>query len=332
METDAVDLDLLAPENRLVSVSFVARELRRHRTAIGAIALAGAFMVLLMGFLVPKQAVADTKVLLQFPAGADPAEAIRTDLELLRTRAVAQAALQALGLETDPEILRAQYDGAILSNRILSISVTGNDDGEAERQADAVAAAYLQVREALYREQHDIVVAQQRRQQEALRQRVSGLSEEIKSFDELTAEVQIDDLLTERTSLNSQIGEIEDTIQTETVATSLIVEGSRVIDVRAGGRKVGAPDQHGQRQSWLLCGPLPRVVLLRGVGCRNYSCTPSGRRCCRDARSGLCQHRIGLWEVDGSGSHTHHLVAICSSWCDTSRLPCLPERRRRPRS
>ena len=163
----------------------------------------------------------------------------RTDLELLRTRAVAEAALQALGLETDPEIFHAQYDGTILSNRILSISAKGNDDGEAERQADAVAAAYLQVREALYREQRDIVVAQQRRQQEALRQRVSALSEEIKGFDEPTPEVQIDDLLTERTSLNSQIDEIEDTIQTETVATSLIVEGSRVIDVaQAAGKSV----------------------------------------------------------------------------------------------
>ncbi|MET1001443.1 MAG: hypothetical protein ABWZ15_06505 [Acidimicrobiia bacterium] len=237
METDAVDLDLLAPGDKLVSVAFVARELRRHRMAIGAVALSGALMLLAFGGVAPEQAVAHTKVLLQFPAGADPEEAIRTDLEVLRTHAVAQAAVQALGLETDPEILRAQYDGAILTNRILSISAAGNDAAEAERQADAVAAAYLQVREALYREQGDIVVAQQRRQQEALRGRVSGLSEEIKNFDEPTAEVQIDDLLTERTSLNSQIDEIEDTIQTETVETSLIVEGSRVIDVAQAAGK-----------------------------------------------------------------------------------------------
>ena len=116
-------------------------------------------MLLSFGGVAPEQAVADTKVLLQFPAGADPEEAIRTDLEVLRTHAVAQAAVQALGLETDPEILRAEYDGAILTNRILSISAAGNDAAEAERQADAVAAAYLQVREALYREQGDIVVA-----------------------------------------------------------------------------------------------------------------------------------------------------------------------------
>ena len=207
--------------------------------AIGAVALSGAFLLLSFGVFFPGQAVANTKVLLQFPAEADQAEAIETDLELLRTGAVAEAALQALGLEIDPEILRAEYDGVILTNRILSISAAGNDAAEAERQADAVAAAYLQVREALYREQRDIVVAQQRRQQEELRARVSGLSEEIRNFAEPTPEVQIDDLLTERSSLNAQIDEIEDTLQTETVATSLIVEGSRVIDVaQAAGKSV----------------------------------------------------------------------------------------------
>ena len=69
METDTVDLDLLAPGDKLVSVSFVARELRRHRMAIGAVALSGALMLLSFGVFVPEQAVAQTKVLLQSPAG-----------------------------------------------------------------------------------------------------------------------------------------------------------------------------------------------------------------------------------------------------------------------
>ena len=56
-------------------------------------------MLLSFGGVAPEQAVAHTKVLLQFPAGTEPEEAIRTDLEVLRTHAVAQAAVQALGLE-----------------------------------------------------------------------------------------------------------------------------------------------------------------------------------------------------------------------------------------
>ena len=103
--------------------------------------------------------------------------------------------------------------------------------------------------------------------------------------------------MTERTSLNSQIDEIEDTIQTETVETSLIVEGSRVIDVAQAAGKSRLRTHMVNAGIGFFAGLFLAVVLLRAVGCRDYSSTPTGRRCCRDARSGLCQHRIELWEA-----------------------------------
>src|SRR4029079_13814866 len=89
---------LAAAPDRLVSLHYILSALRRQRALLAALAAIGVCLALMMSVALSKPRTANTALLLQFPEGADPQRAISTDLSLLETRAVAEAALKALRL------------------------------------------------------------------------------------------------------------------------------------------------------------------------------------------------------------------------------------------
>jgi len=93
----------------LVSLRFLGTTLRRRAWFWCASALAGLLIGLGLFVAYPPAYQASSSVLLTNDPNEDPGDAIQTDLDLAQTPAVAQAALQRLGLRQSVSSLLAAY-------------------------------------------------------------------------------------------------------------------------------------------------------------------------------------------------------------------------------
>lgn len=230
---------LAAPADNLVSVHYVLSALRRERRLLAGLAVVGIVVGLVLGAAVPHPRTARTALLLQFPTGADPSRAIATDVSLLQTRAVAAAAVAALHLHESTTAFQATYRGTVLSDSVLQISVKAPDASEAIRRGNALSRAFLQFRKQTYEYQLSVVNRLLGRRKDALQVEVATTNREIASFDgqaPTAAEPgapSLSDLLTERASQLNDIAQTENEMQRNTIATTTVVGGSRVIDPAA---------------------------------------------------------------------------------------------------
>ena len=233
---ESADL-LAAPTDRLVSFHYILSALRRQRALLAALAAVGVCLALMMSVALSKPRTANTALLLQFPEGADPQRAISTDVSLLETRAVAEAALKSLRLERPVATFQSSYRATILSDAVLRIEVKGPNGAEAVRRINALSHAFLQYRKQVYDRQLAVVVDVLRERQSGLQARVASLNDAIAAFDSRSggsggsnADTPLGDLLTQRDDLLSDIAAAERTIQDHIVANATVVNGSRVID------------------------------------------------------------------------------------------------------
>jgi uncharacterized protein involved in exopolysaccharide biosynthesis len=227
------DGDLLVPPpaDRLVSVAYLAAALRRRRRVVVSVALAGLFLGIVLTFAVPTTHSANAVVLLQFPAGSDPARAMDTDLSLLKTHSVAQSAARSLADGTTTDGLLGSYRGKTLSDGVLQITADGGSDGTAVQRARAVTNAFLAFRKSVYDQQLHVALAALTAQQNSLQSQIATLTAEIGRFNALTAPAgTLDGLLSQRSDLQAQVQSLQGTAQTDSVATTTIVKGSRIID------------------------------------------------------------------------------------------------------
>jgi capsular polysaccharide biosynthesis protein len=236
---DDLDPDLLvAPADRLVSLQYVLAALRRKRRLLAALAVAGLLLGSVASLALSKPRTATTVLLLQFPDGADPSRAINTDVSLLQTRAVADAALKSLRLATPVTKFQSSYRSAVLSDSVLRITVKGPDASEAVRRSNAVSQAFLRFRKAVYERQLSVVAGVLTDREDALSKQLAQVNDQIATFDpnevanssNLTSDTPLGELLTQRSSLTSDIAELQTAIQDRTIATTTVANGSRVID------------------------------------------------------------------------------------------------------
>lgn len=224
--------ELLVPAaaDRVVSFAHVAAAIRRRWRPVVGLAATAMILGVLLGVAVPKSHSATSSLFLQFPAGSDPGRAMATDLTLLQTRAVAAAAEKGLGLKGPPESFRSLYRGKILSDAVLQVTAVGPSSDIAVRRTIAVDKAFLAFRKSVYDQQLGLVVAVLNAQQTGLQTRVAEVTREIENFNTAPAGTVLDDLVSERSSLNTQIQEIQSTIQSDQIATASVIQGSRIID------------------------------------------------------------------------------------------------------
>ena len=213
-EENATDVLAPAPGARLVNWAYLAAALRRRRKAILATALVGGLLGLGLGVLVPKRPVASTTVLLSYPDGTDLSSAMDTDVQLLQTRAVADAAARSLHLNTKD--LLSKFRGTVLGQRVVGITASGPSAAEASRRVAAVTTAFLAFRTKIYEDQLAVKVA-------ALQQSLGQLKDQLK---------QATDNATIGT-ITSQIGNVQGAIQNAQVSTGSVAKGSEIINPAA---------------------------------------------------------------------------------------------------
>jgi capsular polysaccharide biosynthesis protein len=165
----------------LTSLRFIGAALRRRAWVWCAAALAGMLIGLGLLAVVPPAYQASASVLLVNDPSDDPTNAIQTDLILAQSRAVAQGALQRLGLRQSVSSFQASYTITIVTDRILLIMANAPSSSQAVSRANAVATEFLQFRAVALQAEQQIVVA-------TLSEQIVQAAQQLKSItDQVTA-------------------------------------------------------------------------------------------------------------------------------------------------
>jgi capsular polysaccharide biosynthesis protein len=226
------DGDSYRPESdgRLVSGAYLAGALRRSRGLLAFLAIVGAVCGLAIGVIAGTRKSASTTVLLNYSGNTTPEQAMATNLSLLKTNVVANAANAALGSHGTPRQLLSHYHGTILSDSVLRITADGSSSATAQRRAAAIAAAFLKFRAQIASEQLGAVVTSLRAQQAALQHQESQLDAQLQGVTSAPQSATIADLASARAAVEAQIQQNAYSIQTDTVTLQSAIQTSRVID------------------------------------------------------------------------------------------------------
>ena len=220
------------PTAPLVSLRFLLDALQRRWRTVVALGLAG--MVLGVAYLamVPPLAVGTTTIFLAHETGADPAVAMATDVSLLRTRVVAETVTKQLALEMTPEQFQQSVVPLPVTSQILTLEVSAPGATEAQQRAEVLTTAFLQFRTAQLESQTAALVGELEDRQDQLNGEVKVLTSR---YDQLVAggpesQSEAAAVLTSRSQLTSEIGQIQQQIQDASLKTHAIVNASNVID------------------------------------------------------------------------------------------------------
>src|SRR5580704_16899038 len=171
------------PAGHMVSLRFLRLALHRRRKLWLGLAVLGLVVGVAYHVAVPVQYSATSTLYLAHPSGTNETVGSANDLAMLDTSGVATAATKKLG---EPDLTMAKLfgkaPGKVVSDNILSITISGPSPEEAVRRVDAVTAAFLAFRSAQYNAQNDAVAAAADKQIAKLKATVASLTTKINAL------------------------------------------------------------------------------------------------------------------------------------------------------
>lgn len=216
------------------TISFLLGVLRRRWRLLCATAVCGLVAGLLFSLAFPPLHSATTILLLRHPAQSDASRAMLTDAELLKTRTVAQRAIDQLRLRESAREFAESYDALPLSDDVLRLTVRATSAREAIRRARAVAAAFLEFRREEFERQSLAVVSRLEQRQAELSRELTTVVESINNFSEPRAgdasPRELGDLLSRRAAISEQLGQLSQRIEAAVTDPAAVIERSRVVD------------------------------------------------------------------------------------------------------
>ncbi len=220
-----------------VTVSFFVAALRRRRRLWLSTAAAGLLCALAFSVGFPPPYSATTTLLLSHPAGSDPLRAMATDAELLKTRTVAQRAVDRLRLRLPAKEFLSQYQYVAVTDALLRITVKAPTATEATRRANALAETFLAFRQQELERQLGVAVAALEQRRNTLSNQLTEVNHSITGFTVVaqgqqsdTAARALGDLLARRASLSDDLARARARIEVMTNDTNSVVQRSRVVD------------------------------------------------------------------------------------------------------
>ena len=234
----------------MVDLSVLKEAVRRRRRLWLGAALAGLVIGAAFHLVVPAKYSAVANLYMVEPASAQPASAMADDVSLLETRSVAQGALHALHLGTNPQAFVSTYMGTAVSNVILSVKLSAPTAADAVAYDNAVVRSFLAVRAQELDLQTKLVVAGLQNQEDALNTDMKALTDQIDSL--LVAGTgtqsasQVTSLVNQRTTDSSQVDQLQSQEQQDLLAEQSVVQGTQVLDaavaVKVSPAKVAVTD------------------------------------------------------------------------------------------
>ncbi|MEV0598192.1 Wzz/FepE/Etk N-terminal domain-containing protein [Streptomyces sp. NPDC050315] len=228
----------------LIDLQALVVAVRRRRRFWCSLALLGLLVGAAVAVLLPPPPTAVTKLLVAHAEDQpnDTGTLIRTDVEVLQTTRIANKALQALKSPDNPhspnnpetlEDFMRDYRGTGLTNNLLQIDVTGDNDAEAVARAKALADAFIadhvrRMREAAKAEAKALV-DQRDRMRDELAQVNKSIGDRSPSSDP-KASASIESLFARRAELNSRIADFDQRAEEARLGTPQVIAGTQIVD------------------------------------------------------------------------------------------------------
>jgi capsular polysaccharide biosynthesis protein len=218
------------PAGRMVSLRFLRLALHRRRKLWLGLAVLGLVVGVAYHVAVPVQYSATSTLYLAHPSGTNETVGSANDLAMLDTSGVANAAIKQLH---EPGLTMAKLfgkvPGKVVSDNILSITISGSSPQEAVRRVNAVTTAYLAFRNAQYNGQNEAVVGAADKQIAKLQATISSLTTKINALGSAAGGEQGTALIAQRTAATAQIANLQQAIQQDNLTALSVSQGSRVI-------------------------------------------------------------------------------------------------------
>ncbi|MFG2475785.1 Wzz/FepE/Etk N-terminal domain-containing protein [Streptomyces fagopyri] len=208
---------------------------RRRRRLWCSMAVLGLLAGTALAVLLPEPPTAVTKVLVahQEDQPNDPGTLIRTDVALLQTTRIADKALRSLDSPEKPEDFMRDYTGVGLTNNLLQITVTADNDAEAVARAKALADAFVtdhvrRIQDAANAESKALLDQRDRMQVELAQVNKSIGNGSPDSGPKASADLE--SLFARRAELTSRITDFSQRAAEARVGTPQLVAGTQIVD------------------------------------------------------------------------------------------------------
>ncbi|OEU99202.1 polysaccharide biosynthesis protein [Streptomyces qinglanensis] len=219
----------------LLDLQSLVAAVRRRRRLWSSMALLGLLVGAAVAVLLPPPPAAVTTVLVahQEDQPNDTGTLIRTDVELLGTTRIAGRALRSLHSSADPEDFLRDYRGTGVTNNLLRIDVTGEDEAQAVARAEALADAFVadhvrRMRETAEAEAKALLDQRDRMRDELARVNTSIGGRSPESGPKASA--RIESLFARRAELNSRIADFDQRAAEARTGAPRIVAGTQIVD------------------------------------------------------------------------------------------------------
>ncbi|MFB7653413.1 MULTISPECIES: Wzz/FepE/Etk N-terminal domain-containing protein [unclassified Streptomyces] len=208
---------------------------RRRRRLWCSLAMLGLMAGGALAVLLPPPPTAVTKVLVAHKEDQpnDTGTLIRTDVELLRTTRIAEAALHALKSPEKAEDFMQDYRGTGLTNNLLEITVSGDSDARAVARAKALADAFVADHVRRMRETADAESKALLEQRERTRDELAEVNKAIgdrSPESDPKASASLESLFARRAELSSRVADFDQRAAEARTGTPGVVAGTQIVD------------------------------------------------------------------------------------------------------
>jgi len=220
----------------LVSLGFIKAAIRR--TALFWCILGAVGLVVGVGVNkeYPAAYKASTSVLITYGPNENPTSAVLDNQAIAQSRTVAALALSKLGLQESVGTFAPTITAAVVTDRVLLITVSAPSSTAAVSRANAVAAAFLQFRADQMQTAQQLLLKSLGQEVDQARQNVASIKSQISQLSaqptSSAQQAKLKNLQTELTQAVSQAAIDEQTLQDNKASTATLsaVTGSVVLD------------------------------------------------------------------------------------------------------
>jgi capsular polysaccharide biosynthesis protein len=217
------------------SLGYISAAIRRSRRFWLAWAAIGLVAGLAVYVKYPVSYQATVSVLIKNNPAEDVVSAMQTQQQLVQSESVATNTVKSLGLTQSVSSFQAAYTTTVVTDEVLSITLTAPTAAGAVNGANALAAQYLKFRTSLLLAQQAQDVAAYAQQVPAAQRHIAALQTQVSQLQGQPAEqAKLTSLQNQLTTATNTLPTLEQTVTgltaEEKSTTSSMIDGSQVLD------------------------------------------------------------------------------------------------------
>ncbi|WP_410595914.1 Wzz/FepE/Etk N-terminal domain-containing protein [Amycolatopsis sp. lyj-23] len=223
------------PAAPLVDLQRLFVAIRRRKRIWLATGLLGLIVGAALAFVLPAPPTAVAKVIVvhQDDSPTDSGTLMRTDVAVLQTTQIAEAALKKVRSTDSPEDFMKNYAGLGLTNNVLQITVKAKTDQDAVARAQALAetfiADHVKRSQAAAAAQSQAILDQRKNAQDELGKVEQQIVEEEGKGRE-ASQPTLENLYSRRAALTAQISDFTSRAQQAGIGSPQVAAGTQVVD------------------------------------------------------------------------------------------------------